>query len=99
MDLERRNVLSDPEKLNTIVVTGSMEDVGTRISHLLDLYNLWNVGLDILERFDKSTPFYDVKKTELESAINLLNWHMEKDYKESEYRAIIDQLPKAEDIK
>ena len=92
--------MSDPEKLNTIVVTGSMEDVGTRISHLLDLYNLWNVGLDILERFDKRTPFYDVKKTELESAINLLNWHIEKDYKESEYRAIIDQLPKkAEDIK
>lgn len=91
-------MLSDPEKLNNLVVTGTMEDVGTRMQFLLDLYNLWNTGLDILERFDKSTPFYDIKKKELESAINLLNWHMEKDYKESEYRAIIDQLPKAEDI-
>lgn len=85
-------MLSDGEKLNSLSKV-SMDDVGSRMSHLLELYTLWQTGLDILERFDKSSPWYDKKKEELEGAIRLLGYHMEKDYQEKEYREVIDELP------
>ena len=82
----------DEKNLNNIVRTGSMGDQGTRIQFLLELYDLWQTGLDILERYDKRAAFYQEKKSELENALKLLAFHMEKDYNENEYKAEIDNL-------
>jgi hypothetical protein len=88
------------ENLNAVVKVGSMDDVGTRLQFLTELYELWQTGLDICERYDKHTVFYAEHKRELESALKLLGFHMEKDYKEQPYRNTIDALPKhGEDIK
>jgi hypothetical protein len=70
----------DEKNLNNIVRTGSMGDVGTRISFLLELYELWETGLDILEKYDRRAPFYAERKAELEAALKLLFFHMSKDY-------------------
>ena len=82
-------MLSDGDKLNTLS-KASMEDVGTRMEHLTELYELWKTGLDILERYDKSGPFYERKKEELEDALRLLGFHMQKDYHEDAIRKEID---------
>jgi hypothetical protein len=90
----------DGEKINHSMKTGSMDDVGTRMEHLTQLYELWKTGLDVIERFDKNSPFYEERKTELESSLKLLAYHMEKDYSENSYRQAVDTLPSnAEDFK
>jgi hypothetical protein len=71
-----------PENLDAVIKTGSMEDVGTRLKFLTELYELWQTGLDICERYDNHTPFYAKNRRELESALKLLGFHMMKDYKE-----------------
>ena len=92
-------MMGEGSNVNRVVKTGSMDDVGSRISHLLDLYNLWQEGIDILVRYDKHTPGYEDKKKELEIACRLLNYHIEKDYHEDNYKRVIDLLPaRAEDI-
>ena len=68
-------MMGEGSNINRVVKTGSMDDVGSRISHLLDLYNLWQEGIDILVRYDKHTPGYEDKKKELEIACRLLNYH------------------------
>ena len=99
-DLEAAAMMGEGSNIDRVVKTGSMDDIGSRISHLLDLYNLWQEGLDILFRYDKHTPGYEEKKRELETACRLLMYHVEKDYKEGEYKKIIDLLPwNAENIK
>jgi hypothetical protein len=95
-----REMMGDGENINNVIRTGSMDDVGTRMKFLLELYELWQIGLDILDRYDRSKPFYDEKKKELENATRLLMYHIQKDYKEVEAAAAINLLPKkAEDIK
>jgi hypothetical protein len=61
---------------------GSMDDVGSRLDHLTELYEIWQTGLDILERYNKRTSFYTEKKAELEAALKLLYCHMSLNYKE-----------------
>jgi hypothetical protein len=93
-------MLSDPEKLNKVVRTGSMDDVGTRLEFLTELYELWSVGLDILERFDKESVSYMKRKQELVAALDMLSHHMQKDFLELPYHTAIDSLPqRGEDIK
>ena len=75
-------MIGDGEYINGTIRTGSMDDIGTRLKFLTELYDLWTTGLDIIERYDKHSPFYEEKKTELEHALKLLYWHMSKDYKE-----------------
>lgn len=77
-----------------------MDDVGTRLSFLTELYDLWSTGLDICERYDKHSVNYEEKKKELETAMKLLWFHMNKDYKTDEDRKKIDDIPaNPEDIK
>jgi hypothetical protein len=76
-----------------------MDDEGTRLQFLTELYELWQTALDILERYDKHAPFYTQKKTELENASKLLMYHMQKDYHDAKDAAAINSLPPhAEDI-
>jgi hypothetical protein len=83
-------MLGDGEHISNTLKTGSMEDVGTRMQHLLDLYNLWGEGLEICVRFDKNSPMYEEKTQELKHALKLLGYHLEKDYHEEEYKKAID---------
>ena len=83
----------DGEKINHALKTGSMDDVGTRMQHLTELYELWQTGLDVIERFDKHSPFYEERKKELQHALKLLVYHLEKDYSENSYRQAVDTLP------
>jgi len=87
-------MMGEGSNVDRIYKTGSMEDVGTRFQFLTDLYDVWKAGLDILERYDKHTPGYEDKKRELEISLRMLGYHLEKDYKEDEYKKAIDLLPK-----
>jgi hypothetical protein len=92
-------MMGDGSNINNVIKTGSMMDVGTRYQFLAELYDLWESGLDILERYDKHTPGYEEKKNELEIACRLLGYHMQKDYHDEYYKKVIDLLPmRAEDI-
>lgn len=88
-------MMGSGENIDKVVNVGSMDDVGTRLKFLTELYDLWQTGIDILDRYDRDTPFYKEKRTELENATRLLYCHMTKDYgKEEEVdRRTVDSLP------
>ena len=95
-------MVGDGENVNNLFSarTSTLDDTGTRFQFLAELYELWVTGLDILDRYDKHSPFYEEKKKELENALKLLGFHMVKDYDPAAYRIAIDALPKhGEDIK
>jgi N-acetyl-anhydromuramyl-L-alanine amidase AmpD len=93
-------MMGDGEHINMVFKTGSMMDVGTRYKFLAELYDLWETGINIIERYDKYTPGSTEKKKELEIALKMLGYHMEKDYTEKEIKGVIDALPEhGEDIK
>jgi hypothetical protein len=93
-------MMGDGENIDRVVKTGSMDDVGTRLQFLTELYDLWQEGIDILTRYDKHTPGYEDKKRELEVACRLLYYHMTKDFHEETYRKVVELLPwNAENIK
>ena len=70
------------------------DDVGTRMQHILDLYEMWTTGLDVLERFDKNPPMYAERKQQLTSALTLLGYVMERHYNDHAYVVTINELPK-----
>jgi hypothetical protein len=89
-------VLGDGEHINYVFNVGSMDDTGTRLKFLMELYELWVTGIDILDRYTRNAPNYHEKRLELEHAVQLLYWHMTKDYGRQEEldRRLIDTLPK-----
>lgn len=73
-----------------------MTDVGTRLDHLNDLKDLWELGLRVL---NNQSRLFDVAKTKseiakLDSALELLNAHITKDFNELNYISAINTLPK-----
>ena len=72
---------------------GSMDDVGTRFQHLTDLYELWLDGIDILDKWEKKSPYYEEKRKELENATRLLAIYFMKDYQDDTDRMLINSLP------
>jgi hypothetical protein len=70
----------------------SMDHVGTRIQHLTDLYELWQTGLDVLERYDKHSAEYETRKRDLETVLRMLRFQMEKSYRDDPYRRNIDAI-------
>lgn len=74
-----------------------MTDVGTRMDHLVELYDTWNEGLTIAENSEKkySTPLGAAQLVELKHAVQLLWFHIAKDYDRFQHSTIIDRLPKA----
>lgn len=92
-------MLGDGEHINNIIKMGSMDDVGSRLKFLSELYELWQTGIDILDRYDRHKPNYEEEKKKLENARDMLYWHMTKDYKNSIDAVIVNTLLKAEDIK
>ena len=74
-------MLGDGESVNNLAKV-SMDDVGRRIDHLTELYNLWQTGIDILDRYDKHKPNYEEERKKLVNARDMLYFHMTKDYNE-----------------
>lgn len=92
-------MLGDGEHINNVIKTGSMDDVGSRLKFLSELYELWQTGIDILDRYDKDAAHYFEKRAELVHARDMLFHHMHKDYHTGVDASAINTLPKAEDIK
>lgn len=87
-------MLGDGEHINNVIKTGSMDDVGTRLKFLTELYELWQTGIDILDRYDRHKPNYEEERIKLMNARDMLMFHMQKDFKEDAYRKEINSLPK-----
>lgn len=90
----------DGEKINAAIRTGSMDDVGTRLQFLTELYELWQTGIDVLDRYDNHHIDYKEKRAELETACRMLFFHMTKDQPTFRDASIVNRIPeRAEDIK
>jgi hypothetical protein len=76
------------------------DDVGTRLSHMMQLQDLWSTAYSILTRPDLyHTPLEDERAKQLGIALDLLQHHMESEYNLVNYAKTINDLPKgAKDI-
>jgi hypothetical protein len=70
----------------------SMADVGTRQDHLMELYDIWSAGLEILSR-GKLTSGEEQQKVELEHAIKLLWYYLTIEYDAQPDIKTINELP------
>jgi hypothetical protein len=85
-------MIGDGEHISNTLKTGSLDDIGTRMKFLLELYDLWVAGADICTRYDSKHPNYSEKIIELQHALKLLRYHLEKDYSDKAYRKEIDEI-------
>lgn len=77
-----------------------LDDVGTRMEHLMDLHNIWSFGLSLLE---KPGWFYTALENDhallLRAALKMLEYRLEEEYSPTPYAKTINSLPKdAKDI-
>ena len=71
------------------------DDVGTRLSHMVELYDLWNTAYGILTRPDLfHTDLEKARAVTLELALDLLSHHIESEYNLTNYARTINDLPK-----
>ncbi len=70
------------------------DDVGTRLTHLMELQDLWATTLGILTRPGFHTVLEKERAGQLEIALALLQHHMEKDYDPTSTAREINNLPK-----
>ena len=77
------------------------DDVGTRMEHLADLQELWSLSLAHLTATNIWHTAQEEETAErLHTALSLLERHMVNiSFDASVYAKVINQLPKAEDIK
>jgi len=91
--------MSDEGMTKLIPVKGSMDEVGTRMQFLLELHDYWTTGLDVLQRYNREVSTFEAQKIELEAAVKLLCFYMEKPYEEKFYKVTIDDMGKPEGYK
>ena len=71
------------------------DDVGTRLSHMMDLQQLWSDVYGILTRPNLfHTELEQARALQLEIALSLLQNHMEAEYNLTQYAKEINDLPK-----
>jgi hypothetical protein len=71
------------------------DDVGTRLSHMMDLQMLWSDVYGILTRPNLfHTELEQARALQLEIALNLLQNHLESEYNLIQYAKEINDLPK-----
>lgn len=71
------------------------DDIGTRLSHMMDLQQLWSDVYGILTRPDLfHTELEQARALQLEIALNLLQNHLESEYNLVQYAKEINDLPK-----
>jgi hypothetical protein len=77
----------------------SMDDVGTRLEHYMDLQDIWSFGLGYLTRAGWHSDLEKQQAAYLTIALELLAQRMEEEYKPIVYAQEINALPKdAKDI-
>ena len=73
--------------------TYGMNDVGTRLEHMMQLQDLWGFGLQQLTTNNVNHSQKEVEQAKkLESALELLTYHMMNDYDASAYAKAINEL-------
>jgi hypothetical protein len=71
------------------------DDMGTRLSHMMDLQQLWSDVYGILTRPTLfHTELEQARALQLEIALDLLQNHMEAEYNLTQYAKEINDLPK-----
>ena len=68
------------------------DDIGTRLSHMMDLQQLWSDVYGILTRPNLfHTELEQVRAMQLEIALNLLQNHLESEYNIVQYARTINE--------
>jgi hypothetical protein len=70
------------------------EDVGTRLQHMMDLQDQWSTAYGILTRPGYHSKWEEDRTKALETALGLLQHHMEAEYNGTTYARTINDLPK-----
>ena len=74
------------------------DDVGTRLSHMMDLQQLWSDVYGILTRPTLfHTELEKARALQLEIALSLLQNHITAEFDETRYARVINDLPKAKE--
>jgi len=71
-----------------------MDHVGTRMEHLADLQDLWGFAYAQLTTNHYHTEGEKYQAAELEVALDLLETHMQSQYRPTAYAKVINELPK-----
>lgn len=87
--------MTEPKRL-------SMEDVGKRMDHMNDLHNIWSFALGQLT--DMNARDFNLYRQgdadKLQTALDLLTYHMQNEYSPTTYAQVVNNLPKdAHDIR
>lgn len=75
-----------------------MNDVGTRMQHLMELQDIWSTGLEYMQRGHYLTVGEKSRIAELENALKLLGHHMRSEYSDITYAREINSTCKAENV-
>ena len=70
------------------------DDVGTRLQHMMDLQEQWSTAYGILTRPGYHSKLEEDRAKALETALDLLQHHMEAEYNGTPYARAINDLPK-----
>jgi hypothetical protein len=70
------------------------DHVGTRLEHMMDLQMLWSTAYAYLTRPGYHTKAEEERAKALETALALLQHHMEAEYNQLPYAKEINALPK-----
>ena len=71
------------------------DDVGTRLSHMMELQDLWSTAVGILTRPDLyHTSLEEERAKNISIALDLLQHHLEAEYNLISYAKEINNVPK-----
>jgi len=70
------------------------DDVGTRLTHMMELQDVWSTCYAILTRGGYHSELEQVRAAQLDVALDLLQHHLEAEYSGTSYAKIINDLPK-----
>ena len=81
-----------------MIKTHGMDDVGTRLEHMMDLQDIWSGAYALLTTKGWHSIHEQVRAIELEEALRLLAYYITSDYSELGIARTINNLPKAKDL-
>jgi hypothetical protein len=71
------------------------DDIGTRLSHMMELQDLWSTAYGVLTRpYIWHSPLEELRAKEIEMALDLLQHHMEAEYNLTQYAKEINEVSK-----
>ena len=91
--IRQHHRMPGPEEKKPVIQTYGMNDVGTRLEHMMQLQDLWGFGLQQLTTNNVRHSQKEVEQAKkLESALELLTYHMMNDYDATVYAKEINDL-------